>query len=160
MPSGACDSDPRRTQDASGGPQTQSGGVPQKRAQKRKCCDVAEESAVAPDVFNAKSSMCRALTQTPQFLYTVSGEAIPGARSNIQTSGALWSNDAWIEQPSSWQEHRVSVVDPFCFPCQLSWLRVAHGCKVGAIPDLFSFAVAEKHLLSPRTPFHSQHSSQ
>ena len=83
----------------------------QKRAQKRKCCDAAEETGEAPDVF-AKSSMCRALTQTPQFLYTVGGEALSGARSNIQRSGALWSTDAWIEQPSSWSESRVTVVDP------------------------------------------------
>ena len=109
-PSGACGTHPS-TQEAEAH-QKQSADGPQKRAQKRKCCDVTEESAAAPDVFNAKSSMCRALTQTPQFLYTVGGEAIPGARSNIKTSGALWSTDAWIEQPSSWQEHRVSVVDP------------------------------------------------
>jgi hypothetical protein len=83
-----------------------------KRVQKRKCCDSAEESVEIPNVCSSKGSMCHALTQAPQFLYTVAGEALSGARSSIQASGALWSSDAWIDQPSSWKEHRVSVVDP------------------------------------------------
>lgn len=99
------------TQDAPTAAAPKQGGT-KKRAQKRKCCDDADESVEAPDVCNAKGSMSRALTQAPQFLYTVGGEALSGARSTIQASGALWSTDAWMEEPSSWKENRVSVVDP------------------------------------------------
>jgi WD40 repeat protein len=82
------------------------------RAQKRKACDVAEDTIENPDVWTRESSMSHALTKSPQFLYTVAGEAVASARSSIQASGALWSTDAWLKQPSTWKENKVSVVDP------------------------------------------------
>lgn len=82
------------------------------RAQKRKCCDISHETSFNADVVSTKGSLCSAISKAPQALYTIAGETLPGARVAIQASGALWSTDSWIEQPSSWEERRVSVIDP------------------------------------------------